>query len=103
MKTQTNPTVSVVMPVYNVERFVAQAIRSVLDQTFADFELIVVDDGGTERTVPVTGPFAANNSEALPVQALKAALPQQLGGMPRTAVQTQDGAALGLPLSMPSK
>lgn len=41
----------------------------------------------------------ANNSEALPVQALKAALPQQLGGMPRTAVQTQDGAALGLPSS----
>jgi hypothetical protein len=44
----------------------------------------------------------AQNSEALPVAALKAALPQQLGNMPRTAVQTQDGAALGLPSSQAS-
>lgn len=39
------------------------------------------------------------NSEALPAQSLKAALPQQLGGMPRTALEVQDGAALGLPSS----
>ncbi len=51
MDTQKNPTVSVVMPVYNVERYVTQAIRSVLDQTFADFELIVVDDGGSDDSV----------------------------------------------------
>jgi glycosyltransferase involved in cell wall biosynthesis len=42
------PIVSVVMPVYNARRYVAEAVRSVLDQTFEDFELIVIDDGSTD-------------------------------------------------------
>lgn len=48
-----NPTVSVVMPVYNVEAYVAEAIDSVLAQTFTDFELIVVDDAGTDRSMDI--------------------------------------------------
>ena len=40
------PRMSVVMPVFNVEDYIAEAIRSVLGQSFKDFELIVVDDGG---------------------------------------------------------
>jgi len=51
------PTVSVVMPVYNVERFVAHAIRSVLDQSFADFELIIVDDGGNDASMDIVRSF----------------------------------------------
>jgi len=45
------PTVSVIMPVYNVERFVVQAVCSVLNQTFGDFELIVVDDAGSDNSI----------------------------------------------------
>ena len=42
--------ISVVMPVWNGETFLREAIDSILSQTFTDFELIVVDDGSTDRT-----------------------------------------------------
>lgn len=47
------PIFSVVMPVYNVERFVAAAIDSVLAQDFGDFELIIVDDAGTDGSMAI--------------------------------------------------
>jgi hypothetical protein len=49
----TAPLVSVLMTAYNREAFIAPAIESVLAQTLADFELLVVDDASTDRTVDV--------------------------------------------------
>jgi glycosyltransferase involved in cell wall biosynthesis len=47
------PKVSVIIPVYNCERFVGAAIESVLSQTYEDYELIVVDDGSQDETLNI--------------------------------------------------
>lgn len=55
----TKPLVSVVMIVCNVERFLAEAIESILDQTFRDFEFLIVDFGSTDNSKPIAASFAA--------------------------------------------
>ena len=52
------PKVSVIMPCFNVERYIGAAIQSVLGQTFTDFELIIVDDGATDGSEAVYMSFA---------------------------------------------
>lgn len=48
-----SPGISVLMTTYNREKYVRQAIQSVLDSTFKDFELVVTDDGSTDDTVRI--------------------------------------------------
>ncbi|MGH7156963.1 MAG: glycosyltransferase family 2 protein [Candidatus Saccharimonadales bacterium] len=52
------PLVSVVMTVYNGERYLAEAIDSILSQTFTDFEFLIVDDGSTDKTSSIIQSFA---------------------------------------------
>jgi glycosyltransferase involved in cell wall biosynthesis len=47
------PKVSVIIPVYNREQYVGEAIDSILAQTFTDFELLLIDDGSTDNSVEV--------------------------------------------------
>jgi glycosyltransferase involved in cell wall biosynthesis len=55
------PCVSIVMPAYNRERYIGSAIDSVLAQTFADWELIVVDDGSRDGTRQIAERYADNH------------------------------------------
>lgn len=50
--------VSVVIPLYNKEKFIARALRSVFGQTFDDYQVIVVDDGSTDRSMEVVAGFS---------------------------------------------
>jgi glycosyltransferase involved in cell wall biosynthesis len=54
--------VGVVVPVYNCEQFVSEAIESVLAQSFSDFELIVIDDGSVDRSADIAAEFASKDS-----------------------------------------
>lgn len=49
--------VSVVMPVYNAEKYLAEAIESILNQTYTDFELIIVNDGSTDGSLAIIDKF----------------------------------------------
>lgn len=54
------PEISVLMSVYNCEEYISDTIKSILNQTFKDFELIIVDDGSIDRSVDVIKRFNDN-------------------------------------------
>lgn len=51
------PKVSVIMPVYNVEAYVADAVNSVLQQTYKNFELLIIDDESPDRSIAICEQF----------------------------------------------
>ncbi|HEY9743905.1 MAG TPA: glycosyltransferase family 2 protein [Coleofasciculaceae cyanobacterium] len=50
-------TVSVIIPVYKVENYIAATVQSVLDQTYENFELLIIDDGSPDRSVEICQQF----------------------------------------------
>jgi len=52
--TTIRPLVSIIIPCYNYARYLPEAIMSVINQTFQDFEIIIVNDGSTDNTIEVT-------------------------------------------------
>ena len=56
-----NPKISVIMPVYNCEKYVGEAVSSILCQTCGAFELIIIDDGSTDRTGEIVRGFLGDN------------------------------------------
>lgn len=57
----TAPLISVVMPAYNVEQYIGEAIESILGQSFGDFELMIVDDGSTDATPDIIRSYAKSD------------------------------------------
>ena len=53
--------VSMIVPVYQVEKYIAQCIESVLNQTFKDFELILIDDGSKDQSGSICDLYAAKD------------------------------------------
>ena len=62
----SNPRVSVIMTTYNGAKLVSKSIQAILDQTFEDFELIVIDDGSSDATVEVVQCFDDPRIRLLP-------------------------------------
>jgi glycosyltransferase involved in cell wall biosynthesis len=67
------PKISVILPVFNGGKFIAEAVQSILDQTFKDFELIIINDASTDNTLDIVSSFndsrinIINNAENLRV------------------------------------
>lgn len=58
LKSSTEPIISVVMSVFNSQDYLNEAIQSILDQTFVNFEFIIIDDGSTDRSPKLIEAFA---------------------------------------------
>jgi len=54
---ELRPEISICIPTYNGEQYIARTIQSVLDQTFSNFEIIVSDDGSTDKTLQIVRSF----------------------------------------------
>lgn len=55
---QANPKISVIVPVYNVEKFLPRCLDSLLAQTFSDFEILLIDDGSKDRSGNICDNYA---------------------------------------------
>lgn len=60
-KMNNNPLISIITPVYNNEKYLPYAVRSVTNQGFDDYEMIIVDDGSTDHTPEIADAFAEGN------------------------------------------
>src|SRR2546423_11626964 len=89
------PRVSVLLPVWNGEPFLEQAMESILRQTLSSFELIVIDDGSTDRTAAIAEEFASGDDRVRvlrrPHEGLSAALNAGIAAVRGEYVARMDG------------
>ena len=74
------PKVSVLMPTYNRERFITDAVRSVLAQDYGNIELVIVDDGSTDRTAEILTEQFSEYMTGVPVDGKTLLLPLGASG-----------------------
>lgn len=64
--------ISVIVPVYNVEKYLRQCLDSILGQTFSDFEVILIDDGSTDKCSAICDEYAAKDNRIIAVHGMNA-------------------------------
>ena len=95
------PRLSVIMPVYNARRYLSESVESILNQTFGDFEFIIVNDGSTDGSLEVLESFADRDSRILlitrPNGGYASALNEALGLAKGEFVARMDADDVSLP------
>jgi len=66
-RSESTPLITVILPIWNGEAFATEAIKSILNQTIEDFELIIIDDGSTDNTHRVIDNLASNDTRILTI------------------------------------
>lgn len=72
------PLVSIIMPCYNAERYIAQSIESVLAQSYQNWELIITDDASTDKSVEIISKYSKNDDR------ISVMVPDEHQGIART-------------------
>lgn len=97
----TTPRISVAMSVYNNAPYLGHAIESILAQSFADFEFLIVNDGSTDGSAEIIDRFAASDSRIRPIHQANAGLIVSLNRMIAEAraplIARMDGDDIALP------
>lgn len=57
-----SPIVTVIVPIYNAEKYLCDCVDSILIQTFSDFELLLIDDGSTDTSGQICDEYAKKDS-----------------------------------------
>lgn len=65
---KSNPLVSVIMPAYNAQKYIEQAVKSVISQTYTNWQLIIIDDCSTDNTFGIARELAKKDSRITVVQ-----------------------------------
>ena len=60
-----NPKISIIIPIYNTEKFIEECLKSLITQTFKDFEIICVNDGSTDNTLNILKIFEKNDKRII--------------------------------------
>lgn len=58
----SNPIISIIVPVYNVEHYLPKCIESILNQSFADFEVWLIDDGSSDNSGKICDEYACKDA-----------------------------------------
>lgn len=64
---ENNPEISIICSVYNREKYIEQCVDSILNQTFPNFELILIDNGSTDSSVQIIDEYAKKDSRVIPI------------------------------------